>query len=213
MVTCIYWDALQLADCVNVWLFTSWRVTLLSMCSPSSPLCSFRLLSLLLLLLNLGPVVGGCDHTTDVSAASSYSFPWSSSSSSSSSSMLQLLIFHLTDVITLLLKSFNCGLFPCNFFLGRTDEHSKTVYCSKIRDAMCALALYQLEFEHTLIRYFARYADISLENVKWWSAIYPLEVYFRNPLYVCFGTIMTFEPKPVVCAQQPSSFSLSLWLQ
>ena len=87
-------------------------------------------------------------------------------SSSSSSSMLQLLIFHLTDVITLLLKSFNCGLFPCNFFLGRTDEHSKTVQSSKITDAMCALASDQLEFEHTLIRYFARYADISLENVK-----------------------------------------------
>ena len=54
----------HLATCVNVWLFISWWVRLLYMCSPS--------LYFFLPLLVLGLVaVGGCGHTTDVSAASS----------------------------------------------------------------------------------------------------------------------------------------------
>ena len=66
-VTEMSWDASQLADCVNVWLFISLAGQ--TALHVFSFFFSSLLLSLLLLLV-LGLAVGGCGHT-DVSAASS----------------------------------------------------------------------------------------------------------------------------------------------
>ena len=80
-VACMSWDASQLADCVNVWLFTSLpgQTALHVFFSFFSSLLLLPL-SFLLLIHVLGLTVGGCGSTRTCQRHRLI-FPWSSSSS------------------------------------------------------------------------------------------------------------------------------------